>query len=186
MFVVQSSGHGGHGLFAPVASVFNELAAVRPDLLCELAKPDWPFERPPNGVGSFYRRPVMFLGEKSTAPEMVFSRGALIRFPQGFRPPNIPAVNPGQAAALDALHFAAERIACRIEYRKGDVVFFNNRRILHGREAFQDDHSGKRHLLRLWLRDEELAGTPPAPLDEVWKYGCATVDGRWPLVPDGA
>lgn len=198
MFVIQSSANGGHGIFCPVASIYNELASTRPDLLSELAKPDWPFDRPPDGVGDFYRRPVMFLGDVSAAPEMVFSRGALIRSPQGFRPSNIPLLTRRQGAALDALHFTAASLAYRVEYQKGDVLFFNNRRLLHGREAFQDDASGKRHLLRLWLRDEELAGTPPPPLDKVWEDGFAAGDetciearneaedvARWPLVPNG-
>lgn len=198
MFVIQASANGGHGIFCPVASIYNELATTRPDLLSELAKPDWPFDRPPDGVGDFYRRPVMFLGDVSAAPEMVFSRGALVRSPQGFRPSNIPLLTRRQGAALDALHFTAASLAYRVEYQKGDVLFFNNRRILHGREAFQDEGNGKRHLLRLWLRDEELAGTPPPPLDKVWEGGFAAGDeasiearneaedaARWPLVPNG-
>lgn len=195
MFVLQPSIRGGQGTLCPVASIYNDLASTRPDLLCELAKPDWPFDRPPNGQGSVYHRPVMFLGGQSAAPEMLFSRGALIRSPQKFRLADVPLLSRRQGAALDAVHFSAEGMAYRVEYQKGDVIFINNRRVLHGREGFQDGDDGKRHMLRLWLRDEELAGTPPKPLDGVWEAAFAAGEeaqveteegGCWPLVVDGA
>lgn len=190
MFVIEASSEGGQGIFCPVASICNHLAATCPSLLQELAKADWPFDRPPDGVGSFYRRPVMYLNSTTGAPEMLFSRGALIRSPQGFRPSDVPLLTVRQNAALDAIHFAATSKALKVVYRPGDVLFFNNRRVLHGREAFTDDSvNGTRHLLRLWLRDEELAGTPPHPLDMLWNLRFAPPRpdedeaATWPSTP---
>jgi hypothetical protein len=192
MFVVQASAKGGQGIFCPVASICSELAATRPDLLEELAKPEWPFDRPPDGVGAFYRRPLLFPNETTAAPEMIFSRGALISSPQGFRPAGLPSLTLRQNVALDAVHFAASSKALRLEYQPGDVLFFNNRRVLHGREAFEDGGgaSGNRHLLRLWLRDEDLAGTPPPPLNRLWeerlvapRSGEEAGEAAWPLAP---
>ncbi|KAL0932830.1 uncharacterized protein CTRU02_211793 [Colletotrichum truncatum] len=191
MMVIRPSTSGGEGIFCPVSTIYNELAANRPDLLCDLAEPDWPFDWPRARDGSLVRRPVMFLGERSAAAEMIFSRGALIRSHHGFRPGHVPPLTRRQGAALDALQLIAEEAAYRVQYETGDLVFFNNRRVLHGREAFrdEDDGLGKRHLLRLWLRDAELAGTPPFPLGRVWldRFDETAIKGsddtRWPLIP---
>ena len=45
--------------------------------------------------------------------------------------------------------------------------FLNNRCILHGREGFHDDNpsaESKRHLVRLWLRDQEIGWKLPEAL----------------------
>jgi hypothetical protein len=134
----------------------------------------------------------MFRGAVSGAAEMLFSRGSLIRTGTTAGTASMPCLTRAQNAALDAVHFAARDAACSIEYAAGDVLFFNNRRVLHGREGFGDGlrpGRGKRHVLRLWLRDEERAGTPPAPIAAVWGRTFTSHDNRehdegWPLEPD--
>jgi len=60
-----------------------------------------------------------------------------------------------QVAALDALDRAAAEPRMRVEFamRPGDMLFVNNRWILHNRTAFEDhaEPERKRHLVRLWL-----------------------------------
>ena len=43
-----------------------------------------------------------------------------------------------------------------MEFRKGDIQILHNHVILHSRRGFEDwgDLNKRRHLLRLWLRDE--------------------------------
>ena len=62
------------------------------------------------------------------------------------------------AAALDAMREAIENEANWIEFHldKGQFLYVNNRQIAHSRTAFRDDDA-RRHLMRLWNRDE---GTP--------------------------
>jgi hypothetical protein len=45
MYVLGVSSNGGNGLLSPVASIYNEIAASRPDLISVLSTPDWPFDR---------------------------------------------------------------------------------------------------------------------------------------------
>jgi alpha-ketoglutarate-dependent taurine dioxygenase len=63
-----------------------------------------------------------------------------------------------QIAALDALDRVAADPALRAEFhlRPGDMLFANNRWLLHNRTAFEDhpEPERKRHYLRLWLRRE--------------------------------
>ncbi|KAI1422372.1 hypothetical protein F5Y12DRAFT_717482 [Xylaria sp. FL1777] len=172
MYVLEPGMDGGNGIFSSVQTIYNRLAASDPGLLRELGQPNWPFDRPLDNQGEYCRRQIMFFG-KSGEPEMMFSRGALIRSPYGSRPPGISDLTRVQSMALDALHFTATSTMCTLRYQKGDMIFFNNRCILHGREGFSNGLGtthAKRHILRLWLRNEEMSGPPPAPLIESWEH----------------
>jgi hypothetical protein len=61
-----------------------------------------------------------------------------------------------QTRALDALDGALNRPDLRAEFllRPGDMLFLNNRWILHNRTAFEDypEPERRRHAVRLWLR----------------------------------
>jgi hypothetical protein len=51
---------------------------------------------------------------------------------------------------------------------KGDMRFVNNMSILHCREAFLDDDSSKRHLIRVWLNNERMNWKLPVALRLAW------------------
>jgi alpha-ketoglutarate-dependent taurine dioxygenase len=61
-----------------------------------------------------------------------------------------------QLRALDALDETLERDELRVEFmlRPGDMLFINNRWLLHNRTAFEDHAAPaqRRHYVRLWLR----------------------------------
>ncbi|KAJ5774087.1 hypothetical protein N7457_008983 [Penicillium paradoxum] len=189
MFVFCSAANGGDGTFAPVSTIYNKLMQSSPDLIPVLLESDWPFDRSSGEI--FYKRPVMFLNDDQQ-PEMVFSRGALIRSARGQRPLSIPKLTRVQCEALDAVHFAAVEATHTIQYQEGDLLIFNNRRILHGRNAFADTgDTGQRHMVRLWLKDEELAGKPTnLALQKLWDKTFARGneggyhERHWPSVPD--
>ena len=46
-------------------------------------------------------------------------------------------------------------LAVDYEMKAGDMVFFNNHRILHGRSSFEDydDENLKRKLVRVWIKN---------------------------------
>lgn len=46
--------------------------------------------------------------------------------------------------------------------------FVNNMSILHCREAFEDDADTKRHLVRVWLNNEERNWKLPSALKLAW------------------
>lgn len=222
MLVLKSAADGGDGTFASVAKICDRLPHSSPDLIPVLLQTDWPFDRyllarvlycsspplcpvhrlsecklsrpPDRSLGEeFYKRPVLFLN-KDNQTEMIFSRGALIRSPRGRRPASIPKLTKIQCEALDAVHFAAEEVSHKIKYQEGDLLLFNNRRILHGRDAFTDAAEGsQRHMLRFWLKDEAMAGSPPdSALQKVWgnifsrDVECEghCEERHWPSVPD--
>lgn len=194
MYTLETTATGGYGTFASVGSIYNQLARDDPELLAVLFKNGWPMDRPPDkkgldGNGLYYRRPVMFMHKG--APEMAFSRGALIRSPRGTRSLEIPNITMLQNDALDAVHYAAHQSLHRIDYETGDMLFFNNRKIIHGRDEFHDGKGKTRHMLRLWLKDESMAGSPPHPAlqlqwGNIFRAGLSDTpeDSEWPMEPD--
>ena len=51
-----------------------------------------------------------------------------------------------------------EDLALDYELKSGDMVFFNNHRILHGRTSFEDyeDENFKRTLIRVWIKNDYM------------------------------
>lgn len=84
------------------------------------------------------------------------------------RTPTIPAITEAQAEALDALHYTAEKHALALQFKAGDIQFVNNLSVFHARLGFRDSATKKRHLVRLWLRDEENAWETPEGLKSRW------------------
>lgn len=80
----------------------------------------------------------------------------------------IPGLTEAQAEALDALHFVAEKHEIMPTMENGDMRFFNNMAIMHRREAFENDEAHERHLIRLWLKNEDKCWSLPAPLKLAW------------------
>lgn len=107
----------------------------------------------------------------STSPERLIIQYARRTFTgfQGLpRSSSIPPITEAQAEALDALHFLAEKYALGLDFKKGDVQFVNNLSVFHARDGFTNTEEKQRHLVRLWLRDEENAWALPKALDERW------------------
>ena len=71
----------------------------------------------------------------------------------------------GSTAALDLFEQVAQRPELTLRYtlRRGESVWINNYRVLHGREAFEDraDAHQVRHLLRTWVWLHERPSLAP-------------------------
>ncbi|KAF2177438.1 Clavaminate synthase-like protein [Zopfia rhizophila CBS 207.26] len=189
MYVLSTASNGGSGAFAPVAAIHDALATLDPNILTTLGEENWPFDRPLDGRVCDYRAPMFFNHGK---PEMIFSRGALIQSSRFHRPKEMPDLTEKQGIALDAIQFVAEQVQTKIEWKNGDLVFFNNKRLLHGRDAFTDS-SGvpARHMLRLWLKAGGWDCSLPEALQKRWNKIFRGVDEstddeqkQWPLEPD--
>lgn len=171
LFTQSLAAAGGRSVLASAWTVYNELAATRPDIIHTLATPDWPFDtfgRDP----AFYRRALMYFhGEKLITS---FSRRLLVgHAPFDPRTEGIPGLTEAQAEALDAVHFIAQKHEIKPRMERGDLRFVNNMALLHRREAFEnpkgEDVSKGRHLVRLWLHnDEGMCWGLPGPLRLAW------------------
>jgi Taurine catabolism dioxygenase TauD, TfdA family len=114
-----------------------------------------------------------------------FARPPLTGHHSSPRSPGIPNLTEGQAEALDAVHFIAQSHQLLTTIEPGDIRFFNNLGLLHCREPFEDKEGQRRHIVRLWLRDE----TGEWPLPPSLRLSWARVfhnDGRqerWEIEP---
>ncbi|KAL2165507.1 hypothetical protein VTH06DRAFT_807 [Thermothelomyces fergusii] len=154
---------GGKCIIASAYTVYNMLAATRPDVVRTLARSDWPFALP-----RFQCRPVIFYRDSKLI--MNFGRAALMGSEAHPRPRNLPSLSARQIEALDAIEAIAQATQLEIQTRPGDMHFINNLAILHRREGFANGQAPteKRHLVRMRLRSTEKGWSIPRELEVEW------------------
>ena len=149
---------GGESKLASSYAVYNEILRRRPDLLEVLYEPVW-WDR--NGEESPGDDPAfsMPIFDQVNGMPRVFYIGWYIRDAQ--RHAMVPRLTENQRAAMDLIETVANDPAFHVEmdFQPGDVQLLNNAKILHSREAYQDDNdrAERRHLLRLWLSAHDFA-----------------------------
>lgn len=87
-------------------------------------------------------RPIMFYfpetEERSERLIFQYARRIITGYQQLPRSTNIPPITEAQAEAIDALHYAAEKFAVTMEFKKGDIQYVNNLTLFHARTEFKD------------------------------------------------
>jgi hypothetical protein len=123
----------------------------------------------PNPDKPFDKRPILYRFEGRVLFNC--SRTRIVGAPSSPRPAALPSLTATERYALDALNIVAGFVAVKIELNAGDMIFFNNMGMLHGRDAYVDNEllGHRRHLLRLVLRDEQAAWDLPKELRELWE-----------------
>ena len=103
-------------------------------------------------------------------PIFNFSRRLLVGHPLFGRTPGVPELSEAQAEALDVVHSTAQKHHLKVAMEDGDIRFFNNIGLLHGRQGFSDRETdeSRRHVMRLWLRNKKLQWSLPPPLRLAW------------------
>ncbi|KAI1326690.1 Clavaminate synthase-like protein [Xylariaceae sp. FL0255] len=153
---------GGNHIVASTLKIYQTLLAERPDLIPVLAAPDWPFDTrgvlTPPGF-----RPLLYYHDGRIM--MNFFRASLTGLKDLPRSDNMPHLTPTQKEALDSIQAVAQRHQRSLRMLPGDLTFVNNLGLLHAREGFVDSEQHKRYLVRLWLKNSEMAWSLPAPLE---------------------
>ncbi|KAK5990689.1 Taurine hydroxylase-like protein SAT17 [Cladobotryum mycophilum] len=170
---------GGKCIISSAYTVYNVLAATRPDLIRTLARSDWPFALP-----KFQCRPVMFYQEGRLITN--FGRAALIGSASHARPAHLPKLTCSQLEALDAIEKIAEATRLEFKTQAGDIHFINNLAILHRRDGFINGTASnqRRHLVRMRLRDDEMGWNIPQDLQHEWNKAFGPAATRvWHLEP---
>ncbi|KAI1484381.1 hypothetical protein F5X96DRAFT_693150 [Biscogniauxia mediterranea] len=157
---------GGSGFVASAWTVYNELAATRPDLIHVLAEPDWPFDthgRDP----AYYQRAIMYHEDGKLLVN--FSKQSLVgQNSINPRTPGIPGLTEAQAEALDALDYIGSQNEYNQASAKGDIRLFNNLALMHRRAPYTDGGDNHRHLLRLWIHNDAECWQLPEDLRLAW------------------
>ncbi|KAG6855850.1 hypothetical protein H0H87_010002 [Tephrocybe sp. NHM501043] len=165
LFALETAAEGGISRISSTWKAYNELAETRPDLIKTLSEP-WPWD----GFGgnpAYTLRPLLYYHDSKVIIQ--YARRLFTGFLALPRSTDIPPITEAQAEALDAIHFLGEKYNLGLNFQKGDIQYINNLAIFHARDGFTDTPEKTRHLLRLWLRNEDLAWKIPPELEHNWK-----------------
>ncbi|MBM3598223.1 MAG: TauD/TfdA family dioxygenase [Alphaproteobacteria bacterium] len=154
----QTAKEGGVSRLVSVYTVHNALLEQHADLLPRLYRPFW-YDRHAEhheGESKTFAAPIFeFTGETLKA------RLAVREIVAGYQLRNERMDNE-TVAAIDAVEAVFDRPELRVDldFRPGQIQYVNNRATGHARTEFVDwpEDERKRHLVRLWLRDEGRRG----------------------------
>lgn len=127
-------------------------------------------------------RPLLYYHDQRVM--MNFVRDPLLGLSWITRTPGLPRLTPIQVEALDVVQTIAEAHHLALNMQPGDLTFVNNFATLHAREAFQDSDTQSRYLVRMWLKNAELAWSLPAALaaGNARVFDNEEVDEDWNIV----
>jgi hypothetical protein len=165
LMCMETAKSGGESLLVSAATIYNEIAVERPDLLTVLMRGYHHSRRNQAEPG---QPPVM----EDATPVFSFIDGV---FHNCYSRISIESSldqghthTPEQREALDFFDAVMARPgrALAMEFRIGDIQFVNNFTLLHSRKAFIDHSTDRRrHLLRLWLTDPKSKYNGPGKMD---------------------
>ncbi|KAF1986479.1 Clavaminate synthase-like protein [Aulographum hederae CBS 113979] len=185
MYVQEQAAEGGDSHLASGARIYNEIARTRPDVIHTLADPSWIFDK--HQTPAYWNTRALLFSFEEHGPGFCFSRRPITGSPTSPRSPGVPPMTEVQAEALDMVHFLAKKYSLTMRLQRGDIQLINNLAIFHSRSGFRDSQTQTRHIMRLWLRNEELAWKTPDGLKKTWfeKYGDSDRRkiARWNILP---
>ncbi|KAK3293656.1 uncharacterized protein B0H64DRAFT_326361 [Chaetomium fimeti] len=172
---------GGRNMLASSWTVYNELARAHPQLRELLAQPIWSFD----SRGKFLpsnTRPLLYHHDGRAL--LNFAREPLLGLDGVRRAAGLPPLTADQRRALDAVEAIAKQNQIVLAAEPGDVLFVNNHAVLHSREAFEDAPESPRYLVRMWLRNPDLAWSLPRGLQagNARIYGENELGEQWNVV----
>ena len=147
---------GGESTLTDGAALIEELKATRPSDYEILSTRRWVFFNRGPGIDHRFSAPIIDpLG------------GAGVPTIRAFYPvrafPDMPDADVGEAySALRRFHALADDSRFELTFRlgPGDIMCFDNRRVMHGRKAFSG--SGQRHLQGVYIDRDEILSTARA------------------------
>ncbi|KAF1978799.1 Clavaminate synthase-like protein [Bimuria novae-zelandiae CBS 107.79] len=171
MYVQETAAEGGESHVTSAAQIYNEIAVTRPDVIHTLSKNDWIFDK--HRTPAYWNTRALLFNFDGKGPGFCFSRRPITGSPTSPRSPGVPPMTEVQAEALDIVHFVGVKHQLTLELQRGDIQLINNLAVFHARNGFRDSISQRRHIIRLWLRNDELAWPTPGGLKRTWfeKYG---------------
>jgi hypothetical protein len=156
LLCIRPAVEGGRSGVASIRSIHNELRGRHSDALPRLYQP-FLFDRQKEHAPG--EPPVVSAPIFATAGAELKMRMGLYPLLNAYRLPGNELDGQG-ARSLDALKTVlADPALCHtFAMQAGEMQFVNNLGTCHRRTAFVDDPHGKRHMVRLWLRDHGAPG----------------------------
>lgn len=158
LLCLRTARSGGESKLASSYAVYNEILRRRPDLMEVLYEPMWWDRNGEETPGDDPAFPMPIFHDVDGMPR-IFYIGWYIRDAQ--RHAMVPALTAQQREALELIEAIANDPTFHVvmDFEPGDVQLLNNAKILHSREAYEDeaDPAHRRHLLRLWLSAHDFS-----------------------------
>jgi alpha-ketoglutarate-dependent taurine dioxygenase len=127
----------------------NDLVQRLPEWAVRILKQNFHFDRMLDTVEDpTVVRPILSLAPGDT--RIFYHRGFI---ETAHRRPEVPDLTTDQREAMDRLDALLDdpTLQQRDRLRPGEIAFFNNRSLVHGRTAFEDRKDQKRLMLRTWI-----------------------------------
>ena len=179
MLCIRPAAAGSISGYASALAVHNTILAERPDLLAPLYAGfhHHRFGEQPPGAPPVTAERIPIFSVTDEVPSVIYIRGYIdLAVEEGHVAPS-----DTELEALDFMDDVANRPEIRFEFRlePGEATFTNNCLLLHTRTAFEDSEnpSLKRHLLRLWLREDARPMAPGVILHK-GRAGIEARDGK--------
>lgn len=173
LYCVHPAKQGGASSIVSSVRIYNELLALRPDMVEALMQPiyrDRRGEVPPE-MEDWYAIPIFNVHEgwfsANVEPTYI---GSAERFDQ------VPPKSALQREALEEVQRLSDELHFAMGFQQGDMQFINNHVTFHSRTAYEEfeEPERKRHLLRLWLKCHDGRPLPHWFYDRHGKTG--TID----------
>ncbi|MEU1513186.1 TauD/TfdA family dioxygenase [Streptomyces sp. NPDC005811] len=177
LLCLSQGAEGGEGVYTSCGAVLDELSEAAPHLVHRYFR-SWHWDlrgmqRP--GADQIVRSPVF-----GVARGVLSCRYGSLLIREGTC--RCGKLDAEATAALDLFEEVSQRphLALRLSLSRGQSVWLNNHRVLHGRESFKDDTGQVRRLLRTWVWSHE-----PPPLPPSFLAFCNAIDAEVPAGPLG-
>ena len=172
---VSRASRGGESKFASALAIHDLLAREHPEMLRAL------YRGYPTGIPANYGvENAQVEADEDNVPVFCRVDGKVSIFIHGhymlqYAKANDTQIPQDLADAMDEMTAISERpeIMLKLMLEPGEMVFWNNRTVLHGRDEFENDPGHERCLMRLWLHapdarplDPQIA-RQPVLMDEV-------------------
>ena len=147
---VENSTTGGHSTMADGAAVVEHLRTAHPSEYEALTTLRWVFFNRGRGLDHRWSGPIIDLGV--TGSPLTLRAFYPVRAFPDMDEADMPRAY--DALKLFARLAADDRFQLRYPFEPGDLVGFDNRRILHGRDAYTS--GGRRHLRGFYMDHDEV------------------------------
>lgn len=149
----ENSATGGASTMADGFAVAEAMRVEAPDAFEAITTLNWLFTNRHRETDYRFSGPIVELNDAGQIVE-IRNTGFLRAFPD-MDDADIPRAY--EALRLFTAHCRSDRFLCKTPFTAGDLILFDNRRMLHGRDSF-DPQSGVRRLEGCYLdRDEILS-----------------------------
>lgn len=162
MLCLRKAMEGGESGYASALAVHNEMLKTAPRLLEPLYNGfhHHRFGEQPPGEPVVTRERIPTISVTDGVPSVICIRGYIdLAAEEGH-----VSLSDEEIEALDTFESLANRDDFRLNLtiEPGEASFTNNCCVLHTRTAFEDspDPAEKRHILRLWLREDDRPAAP--------------------------